>query len=124
LPRPSARGRSLKDTPLNQNTRNYAAPEQAPAVALAATATITAPIQPAAAGEGSSWEPWILAPLIFIFLGFDNGQVRRYFIGLVPNRYFELSLTLLDQLDNRSADLNFRLVITKRTSGQAQRASP
>ena len=84
----------------NQNTRNYAAPEQAPAVAPAATATVAAPVQPAAAGEGSSWEPWILAPLIFIFLGFDNGQIRRYFIGLVPNRYFELSLTLLDRLDN------------------------
>jgi predicted PurR-regulated permease PerM len=84
----------------NQNTRSYAAPEQAPAVAPAATATVAAPFQPAAAGEGSSWEPWILAPLIFIFLGFDNGQIRRYFIGLVPNRYFELSLTLLDRLDN------------------------
>ena len=84
----------------NQNTRNYAALEQAPAVAPAATATIAAPVQPAASGEGSSWEPWILAPLIFIFLGFDNGQIRRYFIGLVPNRYFELSLTLLDRLDN------------------------
>ena len=82
----------------NQNTRNYAAPEQAPAVAPAAT--VAAPVQPAAAGEASSWEPWILAPLIFIFLGFDNGQIRRYFIGLVPNRYFELSLTLLDRLDN------------------------
>jgi predicted PurR-regulated permease PerM len=84
----------------NQNTRNYSAPEQAPAVAPAATATVAAPVQPAAAGESSSWEPWILAPLIFIFLGFDNGQIRRYFIGLVPNRYFELSLTLMDRLDN------------------------
>src|SRR6187397_847554 len=34
-----------------------------------------------------------------VFLGFDNGQMRRYFIGLVPNRYFELSLTVLDMLD-------------------------
>jgi predicted PurR-regulated permease PerM len=84
----------------NKNTRNYAAPQEAPAAAPATTATVAAPVQPAAAGEGSSWEPWILAPLIFIFLGFDNGQIRRYFIGLVPNRYFELSLTLLDCLDN------------------------
>src|SRR6516165_76396 len=84
----------------NKNTRNYAASEEAPAAAPATTATVAAPVQPAAAGEGSSWEPWILAPLIFIFLGFDNGQIRRYFIGLVPNRYFELSLTLLDRLDN------------------------
>lgn len=43
---------------------------------------------------------WMLAPLMFIFLGFDNGQLRRYFIGLVPNRYFELSLTVMDMLDD------------------------
>jgi predicted PurR-regulated permease PerM len=84
----------------NQNTHNYAAPEGAPAAAPATTATVAAPVEPPAAREGSSWEPWILAPLIFIFLGFDNGQIRRYFISLVPNRYFELSLTLLDRLDN------------------------
>lgn len=71
----------------------------------------TAPIEPpkaAAASPGASLENkkladelavWILAPLVFIFLGFDNGQMRRYFIGLVPNRYFELSLTVLDMLD-------------------------
>jgi len=84
----------------NQNTGNYAAAEEAPVAAPATTARVAAPIEPPPAGEGSSWEPWILAPLIFIFLGFDNGQIRRYFIGLVPNRYFELSLTLFDRLDN------------------------
>ena len=42
----------------------------------------------------------MLAPLIFIFLGFDNGQIRRFFISLVPNLYFELSLTVLDRLDD------------------------
>lgn len=45
-------------------------------------------------------EVWILAPILFFFLGFDNGQIRRYIIGLVPNRYFELSLTVMDQLDD------------------------
>ena len=84
----------------NQNTGKYAGPEEAPDVAPATTATVAAPVEPPAAREGSSWEPWILAPLIFIFLGFDNGQMRRYFISLVPNRYFELSLTLLDRLDD------------------------
>jgi len=84
----------------NQNTRKYAATKEAPAAAPTTPTTVAAPAQPAAAAEGSSWEPWILAPLIFIFLGFDNGQIRRYFIGLVPNRYFELSLTLLDRLDS------------------------
>ncbi|NJL25680.1 MAG: AI-2E family transporter [Calothrix sp. SM1_5_4] len=45
-------------------------------------------------------EVWILTPLIFLFLGFDNGQMRRSFISLVPNRYFELSLTVMDMLDD------------------------
>ena len=84
----------------NKNTRKYAAPEEAPATAPATTTTVAAPVELPAARAGPSWEPWILAPLIFIFLGLDNGQIRRYFIGLVPNRYFELSLTLLDRLDN------------------------
>jgi len=63
-----------------------------------------APTQPPVAEEGTSLESkfsaWILAPLIFLFLGFDNGQIRRFFISLVPNRYFELSLTVLDRLDD------------------------
>lgn len=43
---------------------------------------------------------WMLAPLIFLFLGFDNGQMRRYLIGVIPNRYFEMSLTIVDVLDD------------------------
>jgi predicted PurR-regulated permease PerM len=82
----------------NQNTHRYVTPE-ATAVAPTAAPAVTAPVKPTTASRGSSLEAWILAPLIFVFLGFDNGQMRRYFIGLVPNRYFELSLTLLDRLD-------------------------
>jgi predicted PurR-regulated permease PerM len=84
----------------NQNTRKYAKPEEAPAAATAATAAVAAPVESPAGANSSSLEAWILAPLIFVFLGFDNGQMRRYLIGLVPNRYFELSLTLLDRLDD------------------------
>ena len=84
---------------VTQNTHKYVTPEGATAAAPAATPAVTAPTELPAVPMGSSLEPWILAPLIFIFLGFDNGQMRRYFIGLVPNRYFELSLTLLDRLD-------------------------
>jgi predicted PurR-regulated permease PerM len=82
----------------NQHTQKYATPE-ANSVTPTSVPAITAPAQPAPVSTGSSVEAWILAPLIFVFLGFDNGQMRRYFIGLVPNRYFELSLTLLDRLD-------------------------
>jgi predicted PurR-regulated permease PerM len=83
----------------NQSIRKYVVSENAPVAPAAATA-VAAPVGPHAAREGSSVEAWILAPLIFVFLGFDNGQMRRYFISLVPNRYFELSLTLLDRLED------------------------
>src|SRR6188472_693932 len=89
----------------NQTTGKYVIPEETPTGGASPTApTAPAPAQPAAPEEGTSLESkfsaWILAPLIFLFLGFDNGQIRRFFISLVPNRYFELSLTVLDRLDN------------------------
>jgi predicted PurR-regulated permease PerM len=86
----------------NQHTGKYVVPEKVPA--SAAPQISPAPSQPLASSEGESLEnklsAWMLAPLIFIFLGFDNGQIRRFFIGLVPNRYFELSLTVVDRLDD------------------------
>jgi predicted PurR-regulated permease PerM len=89
----------------NQMTGKYVIPEEIPTSAASPTApAATPPTQPPAAEEGTSLESkfsaWILAPLIFLFLGFDNGQIRRFFISLVPNRYFELSLTVLDRLDD------------------------
>jgi predicted PurR-regulated permease PerM len=88
----------------NQHTGKYVIPEKAPASAEPAVTPIATPAQPPVASEGESLEnklsAWMLAPLIFVFLGFDNGQIRRFFIGLVPNRYFELSLTVLDRLDD------------------------
>jgi predicted PurR-regulated permease PerM len=88
----------------NRSTGKYVIPEKTPADGASQTApTAPAASQPSAE-EGASLESklsaWMLAPLIFIFLGFDNGQIRRFFIGLVPNRYFELSLTVLDRLDD------------------------
>ena len=88
----------------NQNTKEYVIPEKTPAGAVSPTApAAVASTQPPAAEEGTTLEnklsAWMLAPLIFVFLGFDNGQIRRFFISLVPNRYFELSLTVLDRLD-------------------------
>jgi predicted PurR-regulated permease PerM len=84
----------------NQKTEKYVVPEETPAE----TAPPAAPAQAPPGSEGASLEnklsAWMLAPLIFIFLGFDNGQIRRFFISLVPNLYFELSLTVLDRLDD------------------------
>jgi predicted PurR-regulated permease PerM len=85
---------------VSQNTSKYVVPENSAAAGPSTAGVATGP----AAEEGVSLEnklsAWMLAPLIFIFLGFDNGQIRRFFIGLVPNRYFELSLTVLDRLDD------------------------
>jgi predicted PurR-regulated permease PerM len=89
----------------NQITGKYVIPEKPPAGAMSPTAPAApGPSPPPAEEEGtkleSKFSAWILAPLIFLFLGFDNGQIRRFFISLVPNRYFELSLTVLDRLDD------------------------
>lgn len=99
----------------NLTTNKYAAEakqrEVASAIAGAGSGNVGHAASPEAASEnqprdeikkGSLMEDlsvWILAPLIFVFMGFDNGQIRKYVIGLVPNRYFELSLTVLDMLD-------------------------
>jgi predicted PurR-regulated permease PerM len=90
---------------VNRATGKYVIPEKTPADAEKPTVPGTeAPAQPPPAGERASLEnklsAWMLAPLILIFLGFDNGQIRRFFISLVPNRYFELSLTVIDRLDD------------------------
>src|SRR5262249_50332473 len=88
----------------NQNTGKYVIPEKASAGAVPPTTAVAAAPTPTPVEEGMNFEskfsPWILAPLVFVFLCFDNGQIRRFFIRLVPNRYFELSLTVLDRLDD------------------------
>ncbi len=86
----------------NQTTSTYTPVERDPtAAAAAATAQSAAAAAEVKKKDGhKELTVWMLAPLIFIFLGFDNGQLRRYFIGLVPNRYFELSLTVMDMLDD------------------------
>ena len=85
----------------NQRTNKYVIPEKPPATTTpAAVPAGTTASEPPSGTTESDRSVWILAPMIFIFLGFDDGQIRRYFISLVPNRYFELSLTLLDRLDN------------------------
>jgi predicted PurR-regulated permease PerM len=103
--KPPIEGKFVDYFRANQRTREYVIPEKtAVGAASPTTAATPATTQPPTAEEGTSLESkvsaWMLAPLIFIFLGFDNGQIRRFFISLVPNRYFELSLTVIDRLDD------------------------
>ncbi len=42
---------------------------------------------------------WLLLPLVFFFLLIDDGSLLRFFLGFVPNAYFELALTVLERVD-------------------------
>jgi predicted PurR-regulated permease PerM len=48
---------------------------------------------------GDAVSTWICAPLVFFFLLRDTGEVKRGFLGLVPNRFFEPALAILADLD-------------------------
>jgi predicted PurR-regulated permease PerM len=89
----------------NQTTSPYVFTERQPATGERAEGNRdNSPHREAGSGHQMSLKEsvtiWMLAPIVFIFLGFDNGQMRRYFISLIPNRYFELSLTVMDMLDD------------------------
>jgi predicted PurR-regulated permease PerM len=51
------------------------------------------------AGLLSAISNWLVTPFIFLFLLFDDGQIKRFLIDLVPNRYFEMTLTTFDNVD-------------------------
>lgn len=42
---------------------------------------------------------WLLMPFVFIFMLFDKGKTLKFFVQLVPNRFFELALTVVDEVD-------------------------
>lgn len=42
---------------------------------------------------------WIVMPLVFMFLLFDKGEINRYCVRFIPNRYFELTLTVFEQVN-------------------------
>jgi predicted PurR-regulated permease PerM len=47
---------------------------------------------------------WIVAPLVFLFLLSDTGEIKRGLLSLVPNRLFEPALTVLADLDHALGD--------------------
>lgn len=42
---------------------------------------------------------WLIFPLTFLFLLFDKGEILRFSVRQIPNRYFELILTVVDRVD-------------------------
>jgi len=66
---------------------------------------------PAAAGENSGGRSslllmifnalslWLITPLVFLVLLFDDGKLKKSLVRAVPNRYFELTLTILENIN-------------------------
>jgi predicted PurR-regulated permease PerM len=48
---------------------------------------------------GDILSTWIIAPLVFLFLLRDTGELKRGLLRAVPNRLFEPALTVLADLD-------------------------
>lgn len=42
---------------------------------------------------------WVVMPITFLFFLVDEGEIRRGFIEMIPNRYFEPTLNVLADLD-------------------------
>ncbi len=42
---------------------------------------------------------WVVMPFVFLFVLLDNGEIKKFIIGLLPNRYFEMSFAVFDNVD-------------------------
>ncbi len=71
-----------------------------PAVAQTATSPLKTPI----ATLSHILSTWIIAPLIFLFLLRDTGEIKRGLLRAVPNRLFEPALAVLADLDRALGD--------------------
>ena len=71
-----------------------------PAVAQTPTLDLKRPI----ATLGHILSTWIIAPVIFLFLLRDTGEIKRGLLRAVPNRLFEPALTVLADLDRALGD--------------------
>jgi len=71
-----------------------------PTVAQTPTPALKTPI----ATLGHILSTWIIAPLIFLFLLRDTGEIKRGLLRAVPNRLFEPTLAVLADLDRALGD--------------------
>jgi len=72
-------------------TRTLAGPPSSPAP--------TSLAQRAPAPLGTILSTWMVAPLIFLFLLWDTGSLKRGLLSAVPNRLFEPTLAVLADVD-------------------------
>ena len=78
-----------------------AASSAAPARAAPASSS---PAQTPLAALGEILSTWIVAPLMFLFLLQDTGEIKQGLLRAVPNRLFEPALTVLADLDRALGD--------------------
>ena len=71
-----------------------------PAVAETPIPALPTPI----ATLGHILSTWIIAPLVFLFLLRDTGEIKRGLLRAVPNRLFEPALAVLADLDRALGD--------------------
>jgi predicted PurR-regulated permease PerM len=56
------------------------------------------------AGLGDILSTWMISPLIFLFLLWDTGNIKRGLLRAVPNRLFEPTLAVLADVDEAVGD--------------------
>jgi len=84
------------------NLRGPAALPEAGGVRTAPPAATLAPgpaLKTPLATLGHILSVWCVAPLVFLFLLRDTGEIKRGLLSVVPNRLFEPALTVLADLD-------------------------
>jgi predicted PurR-regulated permease PerM len=42
---------------------------------------------------------WLITPLIFLIMLFDNGKIKKSLIKVIPNKYFEVTLTVFNNVN-------------------------
>lgn len=48
---------------------------------------------------GEAVSVWLMAPFVFLFLLIDQGIIKKSLVSMVPNKYFEVVLTIIDNVD-------------------------
>jgi predicted PurR-regulated permease PerM len=83
--------------------RGRQTPRAEPASSTRGVAAAEAAAAPASTGQGGLahlLSAWIVAPLVFPFLLWDTGRLKRGIMSVVPNRLFEPTLAVLADVDH------------------------
>ena len=64
----------------------------------------TSEVKSGPAAVGDILSTWMIAPLIFLFLLWDTGHIKRGLLRAVPNRLFEPALAVLADVDEAVGD--------------------